>query len=373
MTSNSTLLMLACSATAHIVMTCVIALYARHKIEYLCLAWVNGIFGFTLIGATFFSDIITYGQPGLLHPMTLLFLVGTCYLQSIYPLSIPMPGFLQWGRMWKYAFPAIVLIVIYLVVSLTGGELVALRQLRDIPANLINSDVLLRLAALGLSIYYTVNIFRLPHRMAHHANVPRYLLGYCFFLGLSVVYYTFMTVFYSPVMLAIYIVIFTLLNMYLCLRTLETMALSLPKPGVEEVTVSDEPSSELVEQTEKEDFNEANQQRFQRIEFWMQNHKEEWTDNTFGRDRLCREVGYNRHLVLQSVRSQGYNNVHDYINTYRVRELKRLISHHSITSLSECQSAGFGAVKTARTCFERIEGMPLDKFFDSCLSDTDAG
>lgn len=360
MTANATLLMLACSATAHIIMTCVIALYARHKIQYLCLAWVNGIFGFTLIGATFFSETITCGQPGILHPMALLFLVATCYLQSIYPLSIPMPGFLQWARMWKYAFPAILLIVIYLTLLLLGGELVVLRNLKDIVDNLIASDVLLRLAALALSIYYTINIFRLPHRMAHHANVPRYLLGYCFFLGLSVVYYTFMTIVYTPVVLAVYLGIFTLLNMYLCLRTLETIALSLSKPGIAEVKVA--PSDEIIEQAEKEDFNEANLQRFQRIEYWMQNNKEEWTDNTFGRDRLCKEIGYNRHLVLQSVRSQGYNNIHDYINTYRVRELKRLIEKHAVTNLSECQCAGFGAIKTAKTCFERIEGESLDSF-----------
>ncbi len=360
MTLEAILLTLACSATAHFVMTCVISLYARHKTEYLCLAWINGIFAFTLLGSTFFCETIAYGQPGVLHPLMLLFLVGTTFLQSIYPLSIPMPGFLQWGRMWKYASPAIALIAIYLALQLFGGKLVVLHSLRDIPAHIISSDVLLRLAALCLSIYYTVNIFRLPHRLAHNANVPHYLLGYCFFLGLSVLYYTFMTVVYSPLILSIYIGMLTVLNMYLSLRILETMALSLPKPYIEEV--KEAPHGDAADMDGDEDFNEANNQRFQRMEFWMQSHREAWMDNTFGRDRLCKEVGYNRHLVLQSVRSRGFNNVHDYINTYRIRELKRLVERREISTVVECTIVGFGAVKTARACFEKHEGESLDDF-----------
>lgn len=362
MNTFTMLLMLACSATAHIIMTCVIGLYARHKIQYLCLAWIIGLFGFALIGTTFVSDRIISGQPGMLHPLMLLFLVVICYLQSIYPLSIPMPGFLQWGRMLKYARPAIALIVLYVFGMCCGSRFVVLHSLSDIQEHLLSSDVLLRLAALGLSIYYIINIFLLPHRMAHHADVPRYLLGYCFALGGSVVYYTVMTILYSPVLLAVYLVIFTALNMYLCLRTLETMALTLPKPDIKEV--DEAPSEELVAKAEHEDFNEANLQRFQRIEYWMQNNRELWTDNTFGRDRLCKEVGYNRHLVLQSIRSQGYYNIHDYINTYRIRELKRLIQRGAITSVMESCDAGFGTAQTARACFEKIDGGSLDDFFE---------
>lgn len=362
MNTTTMILMLACSATAHIIMTCVIGLYARHKIQYLCLAWVNGLFGFALIGTAFVSERIICGQPGMLHPLMLLFLVAICYLQSIYPLSIPMPGFLQWGRMLKYARPALALILLYLIGMLCGSRFVVLRDLGDIQEHLLSSDVLLRLAALCLSIYYIINIFLLPHRMAHHADVPRYLLGYCSALGMSVVYYTVMTILYNPALLAVYVVIFTILNMYLSLRTLETMALTLPKPDIKEV--EEAPSEEVVEKAEHEDFNEANLQRFQRIEYWMQNNKESWTDNTFGRERLCREVGYNRHLVLQSVRSQGYYNIHDYINTYRIRELKRLVQRGIVTSVSDCVDAGFGTPQTARACFEKIDGGSLDAFFE---------
>ena len=128
--------------------------------------------------------------------------------------------------------------------------------------------------------------------------------------------------------------------------------------------LAQEPTEDIVEKAEKEDFNEANLLRFKRLEFWMQNHKKEWTDNTFGRDRLCEAVGYNRHLILQCVRSQGYNNVHDYINRYRIEELKQLISKGKITALGEVVDAGFGTIQTARSCFLKMEGITLDEYWN---------
>ena len=96
----------------------------------------------------------------------------------------------------------------------------------------------------------------------------------------------------------------------------------------------------------------------------MQNHREEWTNNTFGRDRLCEAVGYNRHLILQCIRSQGHNNVHDYINRYRIEELKRLICKGKINTLGDTVVAGFGTVQTARSAFLKLEGISLDEYWN---------
>ena len=112
------------------------------------------------------------------------------------------------------------------------------------------------------------------------------LLGYCIALGVSVVFYTCVAIYYNTALLAIYVGLFTALNLYLMFRTLETLALQLPRPVISEVADVPEESKEK----ELEDFNEANLHRFQRINFWMQNHREEWKDSTFGRDRLC-QVG----------------------------------------------------------------------------------
>ena len=360
MSATSILIIISCCATAHLVITSVLALFARHRVEYLCLAWINGIFGFALLGGAFFSDAISIKTPDSMHPLMMLYLVAVCYLQSIFPLSIPMPAFLQWGRMWEYASPAIVLIVLYVVGMLFGGKQVTLQTADDLWRNIFNIGVLLRLASLGLSLYYIANIFRLPHRLARHSNVPRYMIGYCVALGISVLYYCVCTIHYHITMMMIYVIIFTLLNLYLAFRTLETTALTLPKPVIQEVSA--EPAPEEVEKAEKEDFNEANLLRFQRIQSWMQDHKEEWKDNTFGRDRLCEAVGYNRHLVLQSVRSQGFYNTHEYINSFRIAELKRMVRHGEATTLAECCDAGFGTIKTVRSCFERSEGRSLDEW-----------
>ena len=367
MSATAILLIISCCATAHLVITSVLGLYARHRIEYLCLAWINGIFGFSLTAAACFSATIGVKQPGALHPIMMMLLVAVCYLQSIYPLSIPMPAFLQWKHMWAYARPAIVLILLYACAMVSGSELVTLHSPDDLMHNFQNVGVWLRLASMVLSIYYIVNIFRLPHRMTRHANVPRYMLGYCLALGISAVYYGVCAVYYDIRLMMVYLIIFTLLNLYLAFRTLETMAINLPKPVIQEV--KKEPAPEEVAKAEQEDFNEANLLRFQRIQAWMQNHKEEWKDNTFGRDRLCEAVGYNRHLVLQSVRSQGFYNTHEYINSFRIAELKRMVRRGEATTLSDCCDAGFGTIKTVRSCFERSEGRPIVEWLKEQLEE----
>ena len=347
------------SAVVHFVTTCVMGLFARHRVQYLCLAWVNGIFFCAALVASFFSRMIVNGEPGILHPAMLLALLCTCYLQSIYPLNISMPGFLQWERMWRYARPILALLAIYIVAAAMGSRIVYIYSLGDLVENILCSDILLRLCALGLSLLYIVNIFLLPRRMARHANVPHYLLGYCFFMGLSVVFYTYVTIDFDVRLLAAYVILFTLLNLYLIFRTLESLALELPRPVIKEVT---EAQAEESKESDQDDFNEANLHRFERINFWMQTHKEEWKDSTFGRDRLCQEVGLNRHLVLQSVRSQGFNNVHDYISSFRIEELKRMISRGEVKALGDTLNAGFGTLQTVRSCFLKIEGIKLDEY-----------
>ena len=362
MSTNTILLILACSATAHLMVSATTGIYARHKVQYLCLAWVNGIFGFLLAGVAFLSNQIAEGEPGIMHPAMILPLLCGVYLQSIFPLSIPMPGFLQFKRMVRYARPVIALIVVYSVARIMGNKIVIMHNFNEVVQNLLSSDVLLRILTLCISIYYIINIFLIPRRMTHKADIPSYLIGYCICLGLSVVFFTIVSIIYNPTALMMYTIIFTLLNIYLAFRTLEEMAIHLPQPAL--IKVEEEPTEDIVERAAKEDFNEANLLRFKRIEFWMQNHKEEWTDNTFGRDRLCEAVGYNRHLILQCVRSQGYNNVHDYINRYRIEELKRLICKGKINTLGETVDAGFGTVQTARSCFLKMEGITLDEYWN---------
>lgn len=109
-------------ATIHLMMASVLSLYSRYKVQYLSLAWIMGIFGALCCVAIPFSYLLRFENIGLLHPFMLLALVGTCFLQGIYPLSIPMPGYLQWGRMWRYASPAIFLIILYVVSLLLGNR-----------------------------------------------------------------------------------------------------------------------------------------------------------------------------------------------------------------------------------------------------------
>lgn len=360
MTEQHTLIIVTSCAIAHLVMASVMAVFARYKIQYLSLTWILGIFAALLTAFIPFHQYIN-GTPGIMHPLMLLSITAGTYLQSIYPLGIPMPAYLQMGRMWKYASPAILLYATYGIAMLCGLQPAKYHDWSTLLAHWCSFDLLARLCAFLLTAYYLVNILRLPSKMAHKTEIPRYMKGYCLALSTVAIYYFLMSIWYSPTRVIAYLILFTLLNLYLCYRTLETIAIHLPKPVI--AVVEKEPEPEAVAQAEKEDFNEANLQYFQRVEYWMQNHREEWTQTTFNRDILCEQVGLNRHLLLQCLRSQGYNDTHEYLNTYRYDELRRLIQRGKVRNLTETIDAGFGTSKTARSVFLKMSGgETLDAF-----------
>ncbi len=343
----------------HLMMAAVMALYSRYKIQYLALAWIMGLFAVFSCISLPFTPLFNFERVGYLHPFMLLLLVVLSFLQGIYPLSITMPGYLQWGRMVKYASPAIFLIILYIVCLLAGSHPIIIHSYSELLDNWWRPDMLFRLAGLFLSLYYVANILRLPREQARSVEIPRYVKGYTTVLGMNMLFYVVVIAVFDPVLIMVFFIMFCVLNMYLFFRTLETMAQRLPKPMI--VEVEKEPVMAEEEKEEDEDFNEANRSRFERMEYFMQ-HQRDWEDSTFSRDRLCEATGINRHLMLQCLRSQGYNNCHDYINSYRIRALKHGIADGSIASVNDAVVVGFGSVKTARSCFERMEGMRLDDY-----------
>lgn len=187
---------------------------------------------------------------------------------------------------------------------------------------------------------------------------------------LSLVFYLYTALYYTPMLLCCFLVLFTIVNFFWICYSIDSLVLKVPHPDIrldsieaDEIEVSDVESQ--VEETQQRDFNEMNLQRYLCVQKWMQSNKELWIENGFSRDRLCEETGINRQLMLQCLRSQGYNNIHEYITMYRVQELKRLIVVGKITSVSDSYLVGFVAPKTARSCFERIEGENLDAFISS--------
>lgn len=353
-----------CTAV-HLIMSCVLFLFSRYKIEYLALAWIMLIFCTSfLIGIPTLS-FYKITDLGIFHPALLIILMASSYLQSIHLLGICMPGYLQWKRMWIYASPAISLIFIYLFARLVGWQPNVIHTLQELSSKLQTFDIVFRILAFILSVYYIINIYRLPHLLVRKYTIPTYVKAYATALGLISSYYVCVMLFFNESLLLIYLYLFTALNMYIFFRTLETMAQHLPKPNITIVQTAPEP--EQIEQTEQEDFNQANRQRFERVEFFMQS-KREWTDNTFGRDRLCEATGINRHLLLQCLRSQGYNNIHDYINSYRIAALKKKIARGEIQTANDAVIVGFGSGKTAKNCFERMEGFPLDIYLEQFTS-----
>lgn len=342
------------------------SIFARRQVRYLSIAWIMGIFTAILGIVTPYSNAVANGNPGLLHPGMLVMLVVGTYLQSIYTLGFTMPGYLQWRRMWSYASPILILGVVCLL-DFPTGQFTKIFTWKELLDNLISLDMLLRLAAVGLGIYYVLNILRLPRRLTHIVNLPTYLIAYCTILGLSAAFYIYLCVGYKPYLLGIYIIMLTSINAYLCLHMIGDAANHLPLPTIrtefmEEEVEDTAPVAEEQETRKTVDFNEANLKRYRRVQYWMHNNRKEWTDYTFNRDRLCEATGINRQLMLQCLRSQGHNNIHDYLTMYRVEELRRLVANGTIKNVSESDMAGFGAVKTARASFEKLQGISLDDY-----------
>ncbi len=348
---------------AHLMMSLVLFYFARRSVNFLPQAWIMLLISVMYGGALFYVATHTsLPQLGILHPVLLVYLLVCSFLQSVHPLGLSMPGYLQWGRMWAYAVPALVLVFLYLLGMLAGSDFVKVYELSDIREYLLSGDVLLRICALVLSAYYIGNIFRLPRRLVRRYEFPTDLATYITVLGSVAVFFVVLTIRFSLPGLLCYMLLFTLVNMFLSFRILRPAMQSMSYPDIRPIETP--PTPEELSKWERDDFNEANLHRFETIEYVMQ-HEKPYVDCLFTRDMLCRLSGFNRHLLLQSVRSQGYNDVHEYISRYRVAELKRLIETGEITDLNKQYGrSGFRTLKTAMSSFERYEGVSLPQWFE---------
>lgn len=350
------------AAAAHLMMSLVMFYLSRRSVQFLSQAWIMLLICLMYCAALFFvatHDAIP--QLGILHPVLLIYLLACSYLQSIYPLGLCMPGYLQWGRMWGYAVPALVLIFIYSIGAAAGSNLANVYTFNDIVDFWLSGDVVLRILCLLLSGYYIVNIFRLPHRLVRSMQLPSDLMAYGAALGIVSLFFVVITVEFNLVLLTIYILLFTLVNMFLFFRILRPTVEAISYPDFRQVETP--PTREEITQSEVDDFNEANLHRFEMMEYVMQ-HDSPYLDCNFNRERLCRLAGFNRHMALQSLRSQGYNDIHEYIMRYRVAEFKRRIESGEITDLKQVADVGFRTPKTAITCFERYEGKEFQAFWE---------
>ncbi len=353
------------AAVAHLMMSLVMFYLARRSVQFLSQAWIMLLFCLMYCGALLF--VATHNeipQLGIFHPVLLIYLLACSYLQSIYPLGLCMPGYLQWGRMWGYAAPALALIFLYCVGSACGSNLANVYTIDDIGQYFLSGDVLLRIISLLLSVYYIVNIFRLPHRLVRSMELPRDIVFYGSALGLVSLFFVVITANFNLVLLIVYMLLFTSVNMFLFFRTLRPTINAISYPSFRQVEKP--PTRMEIVQTEVDDFNEANQRRFEAMEYVMQNEKP-FLSCDFNRERLCRLAGFNRHMALQSLRSQGYNDTHEYIMRYRVAEMVKRIKSGEMTDLRQVNEVGFRTIKTAVGCYERYEGGDLIRFFEQTV------
>lgn len=354
------------ATVAHLMMSLVMFYLARRSVQFLSQAWIMLLICLMYCGILFFvatNEVIP--QLGILHPVLLIYLLACSYLLSIYPLGLCMPGYLQWGRMWGYAVPALVLIFIYGIGAAVGSNMANVYTLDDIIQFFLSGDVVLRIISLLLSGYYIVNIFRLPHRLVRSMQLPSDLIAYGAALGIVSLFFVVITIKFNLVLVCIYMFLFTLVNMFLFFRILRPTVSLITYPDFRQVEKP--PTREEITQSEADDFNEANLHRFEVMEYIMQ-HDRPYLDCGFNRERLCRLAGFNRHMVLQSLRSQGYNDIHEYIMRYRVADMKSRIERGEMTDLKQVAEVGFRSAKTAITCFERYEDADLQAFVERVSS-----
>ncbi len=360
----------ACCATAHFAGMCITGILARQRAQYHSLVAMMGIFFTVLAIVAMYGESVANGAPGLLNPYMLWMLVVGTFMQSLYSLGLVMPGYLQWGRMFKYASPIIILGIAYVAVMYPYAHVTKVYTATELFSNIFSLDFIWRIAALLMGMYYVLNIVILPHRLAFKTVFPVSVIAYIVVLSLSVIFYLYAALNYSPLLLCIYIVFFTVLNFFWVCHSIEMLIEILPTPDItmeeaEPVSLVQEEGEDLDEDGQDQaDFNEVNLRRYKQVQVWMHHNREVWMNNGFNRDRLCKETGINRQLMLQCMRSQGHNNVHEYITAYRVQELKRLVARGVITTMADTLVVGFGSIKTARVCFERIEKCDLDEYLE---------
>lgn len=351
-------------AVSHLTMAIVFFIYAQRSVAYLAQAWIS-ILTFALYDVAIFyvATTSTAGiHPlGMFPPTLLLVLLVVSFLLSINPLGMVMPGYLQAGRMIKYASPAAAIIILYAIGLLLGSSPVVLNTFDDVRSNLLSGDVLLRIASLALSTYYILNIILLPHRLIRKSgySLPANVVTYATLLGIVQLLLVVCSIWFSYTLVIIYEVLFTAVSLMLsgCMIKANTSVQPYPKIQIVETP----PTTEEIAKEEEKDFNAANARRFESIEYAMQ-HEKPFMSPDFNREALCRLCGVNRHILLQTLRSQGYNDVHDYISRYRVSELRRLIEEHSVTDIRQHIVVGFRTLKTAVLAFERYEHLNLADF-----------
>ena len=184
---------------------------ARRSVQFLSQAWIMLLICLMYCGALFF--IATHGGSAAVGHITSrvahLFIGLLLFAEYLSLRALYAHGYLQWGRMWGYAVPALVLIFIYGVGAAVGSNMANVYTFDDIVHFFLSGDVVLRIICLLLSGYYICNIFRLPHRLVRSMQLPSDLIAYGALLGFVSLFFVFITIKFNWTLVCIYMFLFT--------------------------------------------------------------------------------------------------------------------------------------------------------------------
>ena len=266
--------------------------------------------------------------------------------------------------MIKYSLPLVILVFIYsITLAILGKSAPVYHSLGEMFAGFWQvMDTIARFLALAFSFTFVLSIVLLPRQLLKaETPIPPYVTACCASLGITYACFFVLSIHFFWWLLYLTTALLTAVNIAFVLHSLESIAESIPRPGKRGTEPAAQPAKSPA--NPRRDFNEDNLFRFSKIEQYMQSSTE-WRDTSYTREKLCEAVGCNRHILLQSLRSQGYNTIHEYIMTYRVEYLSRLLQSNPEGNLSQlCFDAGFSTLITARSAYTNVLGRELNEDF----------
>ena len=134
------------AAATHLMMSLVLFFFSRRSVQFLSQAWIMLLICLLYCGGlSIFDSREKKHNLGILHPVMLIYLMICSFLLSVYTHKICIKRYLQWGRMWGYAIPALCVIFIYGMGAAVGSNLAGVYEFDDFIQYFLSGDILLRI------------------------------------------------------------------------------------------------------------------------------------------------------------------------------------------------------------------------------------
>ena len=298
------------------------------------LAWMMILYGYGKIDLSY--NLL---EPGMI--VSGFFMTTTFFF---YPFAAIYPGRFNWKNVLLVFLPFVLLIGIMKALDIGGMGFRELHNFREIWLYIQEPNVWTRLLLATCCHLYPLWSIIITLRTASHDHPKREVLriyGYGT-IGMMVVFST-MMVFSAKagiIMQQVWVnVFFTVITYKLVFA--------------EQITQRKKLAYKRMGNGRKEE--EAS--LFVQLEKVMQ-EQQPYINPELTLPELAVLIGTNRTSLSKAIREQGFKSFQDYLNRYRIEELKRQLKEGDLLSLGELYvQVGFGSKSTFFRCFREYEGI----------------